>query len=96
MNDVFSPSQACLDKLMKTMPGAYIVDVIQAATMDVDEVGVVAAAATAAIAGTRGSRVGRSPTPIDVIVNRPYIMMVVDKELDVILFAAVVKNPKVE
>jgi serine protease inhibitor len=31
-----------------------------------------------------------------VIVNRPYIMMVVDKELDVILFAAVVKNPKVE
>jgi serpin B len=96
MNDVFSPSQACLDKLMKTMPGAYIVDVIQAATMDVDEVGVEAAAVTAAIAGTRGSRVGRSPTPIDVIVNRPYIMMVVDKELDVILFAAVVKNPKVE
>ena len=96
MNDVFSPSDACLDRLMKSEPGAYIVDVVQAATMDVNEEGVEATAATAAIAGTRSCRVGRRPTPIDVNVNRPYIMLVVDNELDVILFAAVVKNPKVE
>jgi serine protease inhibitor len=99
MNDVFSPSQVCLDRLIvdvMELQGVYIVDVLQAAKMDVDEVGVVAAAATAAPSDTRGTRGGGSPTPIDVIVNRPYIMMVVDKELDVILFAAVVKNPKVE
>jgi serpin B len=99
MNDVFSPSQACLDRLIvdvMELQGVYIVDVLQTATMDVDEVGVEAAAATAAPSGTRGSRGGRSPTPIDVNVNRPYIMMVADKKLDVILFAAVVNNPKVE
>ncbi len=96
MNDVFSPAEACLDRLMKQLPGAYIVDVIQAATIDVDEEGVEAAASTAAPSGTRGRCVRREEDPIQVIVNRPYILMVVDNELDVILFAAVVKNPKVE
>ena len=96
MKDVFSPSDARLDRLMKKQPGAYIVDVIQAATIDVDEEGVEAAAATAAISGTRSGGGSRRPDPIHVAVNRPYILMVVDNKLDVILFAAVVKNPKVK
>ena len=93
MNEVFSPSKACLDRLMKQMPGAYITDILQAATIDVTEVGVEAAAATAAPSGTRGGG-GRRPDPVKMIVNRPYVLMVRDNKLDVILFAAVVKNPK--
>ncbi len=61
IKEVFSPSKACLDRLMKQLPGAYITDVLQAATIDVSEEGVEAAAATAAPSGTRGGGGRRRP-----------------------------------
>ena len=95
MKEVFDPSKACLDRLMKQMPGAFITDILQAATIDVTEEGVEAAAATAAPSGCRGTKGPKVDPPIEMRVNRPYILMVRDNKLDVILFAAVVNNPKV-
>ena len=95
IKEVFSPTDASLDRLMKKEPGAYIKLMMQACTFDLDEEGVTAAAATVAVAGTRGGGGFRKPEHIEVLVNRPHLMFVIENDLNVILFAGVVNNPKV-
>ena len=96
IKEVFSPSKASLGRLMKGLPGAYIKAMMQAATFDLFEKGVTAAAATAAVAGTRGGGGRRAIDPTKMKVDRPHLMFIVENKLDVLLFAAVVNNPKVK
>ena len=69
----------------------YIGGVTQAVTLTVNESGTRAAAATA-ISMLAGSAM-IADLPIDMTVDRPYIMLVYDQETNSILFAAAISDP---
>ena len=71
--------------------GLSISDVLQKATVAVQENGVEAAAATAVVFGTTGS--GGGPTPVPMVVNRPFVISIVDVPTGAVLFLGHIGNP---
>ena len=70
------PSKTCLDRMMKQLTGTCIKEMLQAATIDVDEEGVMVGAGTVVVASSRVPDGCRRPDPIQVIVNRTYLILV--------------------
>jgi serpin B len=69
-----------------------ILDVLQKATLAVQETGVEAAAASAVIVGSvSGSAAGPSPVPM--IVNRPFLISIVDQPTGAVLFLGHIEDP---
>lgn len=73
--------------------GLFISSVRQSAYFEVNEQGTRAAAAT--VVAMAGSAMEAEP-PVDMVVNRPYILLVYDAETNSILFAAAVSDPSIE
>lgn len=86
---LFSPA-ADLSGLTSFTP-AYVSDVLHRATIEVDEHGTVAAAATATamVLSARGG----TPRPIQMRVDRPYLMLIRLRRTGAILFASTVTTP---
>ncbi len=70
----------------------YIENVLQKAMVAMQETGVEAAAATAVIVGSLTS-VEMPPTPIPMVVDRPFLIAIVDAPTGAILFAGHIKDP---
>ena len=71
----------------------YISDVLQKAMIAMQETGVEAAAATAVImAGTSGVA-EPAPTPVPMVVNRPYVLSIVDVPTGAVLFLGHIVDP---
>jgi len=89
MTEVFTPGKADLTKMANVKAGEIWVDkIIHQAVIKVNEKGTEAAAATAIIVETGLPQVGEK-----VIVNKPFIYMLRDKETNTILFIGHVINP---
>jgi serpin B len=73
----------------------YISDVLQKATIGVQETGVEAAAATAVIfeSSGAGGGFGPPPTPVPMIVDRPFLVTIVDQPTGAVLFLGHVEDP---
>jgi serpin B len=69
-----------------------ISDVLQKATLAVQETGVEAAAATAVIIGGASSSAS-GPSPVTMIVNRPFLFSIVDQPTGAVLFLGHVEDP---
>jgi serpin B len=65
----------------------------QTATIDVDETGTVAAAKTSAILQTKGDERYMGPTPINFIVDRPFLFAIEDTASGTLLFIGSVQDP---
>jgi serine protease inhibitor len=85
--------RADFSKMFEDQPGC-ISRVLQKTYMDVNEEGTEAAAVTAVVMMSRAMRV-ESP-PIDFIVDRPFVVALVDKDTDEILFLGSIVDPKQE
>lgn len=72
-------------------PDVYLKEVVHAVKIEVDEAGTEAAAATAAVFATRGSR--QPKDYVDMRVNRTFVFLLTNTVTKALLFAAVVKNP---
>jgi serpin B len=70
----------------------YIADVLQKAMIAMQETGVEAAAATAVIMAGRAAA-GVPPTPTPMVVNRPYLLSIVDVPTGAILFLGHIVDP---
>ena len=73
-------------------PDVFLKDVIHTVKIEVDEAGTKAAAATAAVFATRGSRPPKDY--VDMNVNRTFLFLLTNTVTQTLLFAAVVKNPE--
>lgn len=72
--------------------GLFIAEVYHQATIEVDEVGTVAAAATAVVIQQCGS----SRPPVDFVADRPFLFAVVEELTGAVLFLGHVVNPLAE
>jgi len=74
-----------------TTSNMYVSDILQQATLDVDENGTIAAAATSAllIPLSAGSR----PKPTTFTLNRPFIAIILDQDNSTPLFISKINNP---
>ncbi|HEX4477884.1 MAG TPA: serpin family protein, partial [Polyangiaceae bacterium] len=94
MTDAFDKSLADFTPMCPNPPdGArlFVSDVIQKATLAVQETGVEAAAATAVILG--GTDAILEPTPM--VVNRPFVVSIVDAPTGALLFLGHIDDPTV-
>ena len=92
MVSAFSPSQAELQGIVApgTQGRVYIQRVVHKAVLDVNETGVEAAAATAAIVG-----VSAAPyAPITIRADRPFLLLLTDKRTLAPLFMALIRDPR--
>jgi len=96
MNQAFDRAQADFHGLCAQPPdGAnlYVSDVVQKAMIAMEESGVEAAAATAVVvAGTTSIEVD-PPSPVSVVVNRPFMISIVDQPTGAVLMLGHVQNP---
>jgi serpin B len=95
MVEPFDPSMADFTGLYAHLPPGdhlYIKDVLQKATLGMQETGVEAAAATAVVIELAGS-VAQMPMPVNMVVNRPYVVSIVDVPTGAILFLGHVTDP---
>jgi serine protease inhibitor len=88
MKRAFDPNLAQFDGVANVHP-LYVQAVIQKATLDMDEQGVEAAAASGVIAGTTAMPVD----PFIVRADRPYLVVLTEKSTQAPLFMAVVRDP---
>jgi len=88
MPDAFSPETANLAGMDGTRK-LFIQDVMHKAFVSVDEAGTEAAAATAVVAGITSA----PSSPVEVTVDRPFVFLIRDIEINVILFVGRVVNP---
>jgi serpin B len=89
MKRVFDPNSAQLDGVANVHP-LYVRSVIQKATLDMNEQGVEAAAASGLIVGT-------TAMPVDTFTlraDRPYLVVLTEKSTEAPLFMAVVRDPR--
>jgi serpin B len=93
----FDKVQADLTGLCAVPPNKehlYIADVLQKAMLGMEETGVEAAAATAVVVGATGSLVGPPPPPpIPMVVNRPFVVSIVDVPTGAVLFLGHITDP---
>ncbi len=93
----FDKVQADLTGLCAVPPNKehlYIKDVLQKAMLGMEETGVEAAAATAVIVGATRSVVGPTPPPpIPMVVNRPFVVSIVDVPTGAVLFLGHITDP---
>lgn len=88
VNDMFDFSRANFSDLTD-VPEVAVSQVVHSAAVKVDESGSEAAAATAAVLGTRTVNLNRR----EFIVDRPFVFMIHDKAHDVPLFFGRIVNP---
>jgi len=88
MPDAFSPETANLAGMDGTRK-LFIQDVMHKAFVSVDEAGTEAAAATAVVVGITSA----PSSPVEVTVDRPFVFLIRDIEINVILFVGRVVNP---
>jgi serpin B len=96
MTDAFNRDTADFRGLCANPPDAerlYVSDVLQKAMLGMQETGVEAAAATAVIVA--GTAVGMSnpPTPVPMVVNRPFVVSIVDVPTGAVLFLGHIEDP---
>lgn len=99
MTDAFDKSAADFTPMCPNPPDharLYISDVLQKATLAVQETGVEAAAATAVIiSGTTSVEEPPPPPPIPMVVNRPFVVSIVDAPTGALLFLGHIDDPTV-
>ena len=97
MNQAFDLNSADFSGLCAHPPDRkrlYISDVLQKAMISMQEGGVEAAAATAVvIAGTINLVIDPEPPPVSMVVNRPYLVALVDAPTGAILMLGQVTDP---
>jgi serpin B len=97
MNQAFNQDTADFSGLCAHPPDRkrlYVADVLQKAMIAMQEGGVEAAAATAVvIAGTISIAVEPDPAPVSMVVNRPYLLALVDAPTGAILMLGQVTDP---
>jgi len=80
--------------LAPVAPGKlHISDVLQKAMVAVQENGVEAAAATAVILDGASGSTGSGPVPVPVVVNRPFVLSIVDVPTGAVLFVGHIVDP---
>ena len=94
IKEAFLEGSADLGRLTKDR-STYVDKVVQSATFSLDEKGVEAAVATAVVCGSRGGGGARRKQTESFAVNRP-LFMVVEGDIDAMLFVALVSHPEVE
>jgi len=94
MTQAFVPGVANFTGMCPPPQGSslYISFVLQQTTLTMQETGLEAAAATAVGVST-ASIAGPPPTPVSVVVNRPYLIAIVDVATGAILFVGHVEDP---
>jgi serine protease inhibitor len=94
MQQAFMPHVANFTGMCPPPDGStlYISFVLQQTTLTMQETGLEAAAATAVGVST-ASIAGPPPTPVSVVVNRPYLIAIVDVATGAILFIGHVEDP---
>jgi serpin B len=94
MQQAFMPGVANFTGMCPPPDGStlYISFVLQQTTLTMQETGLEAAAATAVGVST-ASIAGPPPTPVSVVVNRPYLIAIVDVATGAILFIGHVEDP---
>jgi serpin B len=99
MKSAFDPNAADFSGLCAHPPNGerlYISDILQKTTIAMQEVGVEAAAATAVIlSGTSAydPNPPAPPTPAPMVVNRPYLLALVDKPTGALLMLGHIADP---
>lgn len=92
-SDLFVPGLADLSGISGASSSSsplYVTDVMQDAIMEVDEQGTIAAAATAVIVEGEGEG---EPDFTEVVIDRPFIMMIRQKDTGALLFVGRVMRP---
>jgi serpin B len=95
MIQAFSPVLADLKGMCPQTPDGrnlYIADVLQKAMIAMQETGVEAAAATAVIVA-RASAVGAPAQAVPMVVDRPYLIVIVDVPTGAVLFLGHIEDP---
>jgi len=91
MSTVFS-SKASLNRLIDE--DAYLEKALQVCAIEMTEVGMKVAVATMMKSGSRGGGEFRQTDPIVVRVDRPFGIVIMQKDLKVILFEGIIKKPE--
>ncbi|MEO8906066.1 MAG: serpin family protein [Polyangiaceae bacterium] len=74
----------------------YVSDVLQKAMVSMQETGAEAAAATAVVVGAGSAQLPPpSPDPVPMIVNRPYLVAIVDNPTGALLMLGHIQDPSV-
>ena len=98
MKQAFDDQHAHFEGMCTQRPGdarLFVSDVLQKTMIDVQETGLEAAAATAVVMSTAMAVIkhGPDPVPIPMIVNRPYLIAVVDVPTGAILMLGHITDP---
>ena len=93
MKQAFVPDAADFTGLCAHPPDGrnlYVADVLQKAMIGMDETGVEAAAATAVVVA---GNLSADPMPVPMVVNRPYLIAIVDEPTGAILMLGHIQDP---
>ena len=93
MEQAFDPDAADFSGLCAHPPDGrnlYVADVLQKAMIAMQETGVEAAAATAVVVA---GKLSIAPTPVPMLVNRPYVIAIVDEPTGAILMLGHIQDP---
>jgi serpin B len=98
MLDAFSREHAHFEDMTIVPPGTpplYVSDVLQKTMIAMQESGIEAAAATAVVmvVGMGMVRDPKPPVPIPMIVNRPYLIAIVDEPTGALLMLGHIDDP---
>lgn len=98
MTQAFDPKRAHFEGMSKPPPGEiplYVGDVVQKTMIAMQETGIEAAAATAVLMMAGSAYLPhKEPTPIPMIVNRPYLIAIVDRPTGALLMLGHIEEPK--
>ncbi|HYP99286.1 MAG TPA: serpin family protein [Polyangiaceae bacterium] len=97
MVHAFDPNRAQFEGMCQVQPGEvplYVGDVLQKTMIAMQESGIEAAAATAVVAIAGCAALPREqPVPIPMIVNRPYLLAIVDQPTSALLMLGHIEEP---
>jgi serpin B len=96
MSQAFNPQDADFLGLCAHTPDGdtlYISDVEQKAMIAMQETGVEAAAATAVLVAGTAATGGPVPVPVPMVVNRPFLLSIVDLPTGAVLFLGHIEDP---
>ena len=97
MVHAFDPNRAQFEGMCQVQPGEvplYIGDILQKTMIAIQENGIEAAAATAVVAIAGCAVLPREqPVPIPMIVNRPYLLAIVDQPTGALLMLGHIEDP---